>query len=109
MREPTDADADAEAWVLTTDEGRALLADVTTVTRPLPADLQRWRRTGPPHLVSAALRLSKCRIRGRSKFSRADRMWLEAVGLEQATAEPVARHKARRFAGSRVVDLCSGI
>jgi hypothetical protein len=36
-------------------------------------------------------------------------MWLEPVGLEQATAEPVARHKARRFGGSLVVDLCSGI
>ena len=35
-------------------------------------------------------------------------MWFEPTGLEQATAEPVARHKARRFSGL-VVDLCSGI
>ena len=36
-------------------------------------------------------------------------MWFEPIGLEQATAEPVARHKARRFAGELVVDLCCGI
>ncbi len=37
-------------------------------------------------------------------------MWVEATGLEQATAEPVARHKARRFeSGTLVVDLCAGI
>jgi hypothetical protein len=35
-------------------------------------------------------------------------MWFEPIGLEQATAEVVARHKARRFAG-RAVDLCCGI
>ena len=31
------------------------------------------------------------------------------MGLEQATSEPVARHKAGRFAGRSVVDLCCGI
>ena len=37
-------------------------------------------------------------------------MWVEPVGVEQATAEPVARHKARRFrAAPVVVDLCAGI
>jgi hypothetical protein len=37
-------------------------------------------------------------------------MWFDLVGVEQATAEPVARHKARRFdPGGLVVDLCSGI
>jgi hypothetical protein len=38
-------------------------------------------------------------------------MWFEPTGLEQATAEPVARHKAARFKGSTtmVVDLCCGI
>jgi hypothetical protein len=36
-------------------------------------------------------------------------MWLDPVGLEQSTAEPVARHKAARFAGSVAFDLCCGI
>jgi hypothetical protein len=37
-------------------------------------------------------------------------MWVEPVGVEQATAEPVARYKAGRFRGCPiVVDLCAGI
>jgi len=36
-------------------------------------------------------------------------MWFDPTGLEQATAEPVARHKARRFAEATVLDLCAGI
>ena len=37
-------------------------------------------------------------------------MWVEPVGVEQATAEPVARYKAMRFQASPiVVDLCAGI
>src|SRR5829696_7613916 len=107
MHETTDVDA--EAWVLTTESGQALLGDVSAVKRPMPADLECWRRTAPPHRVAAALRIAGCRLRARAKFTRADRMWLDAVGLEQATAEPVARHKARRFERSRVADLCSGI
>src|SRR4051794_29313052 len=92
MREPTDADA--EAWVLTTEEGRSLLAEVADVAKPRPADLERWRRHAQPHHVAAALRVASTRARARGKFSRADRMWLDPLGLEQATAEPVARHKA---------------
>ena len=107
MRPPRDVDT--EAWVLTTEEGRGLLAEVAQVAAPGPADLARWRRRAPAEAVAAALRLANCQARGSAKFSRADRMWLEPVGLEQATAEPVARHKARRFAGGLVVDLCAGI
>jgi hypothetical protein len=36
-------------------------------------------------------------------------MWLDPTGLEQATSEPVARHKAQRFSDGIVVDLCAGI
>jgi hypothetical protein len=36
-------------------------------------------------------------------------MWLNSPGLEQSTAETVARHKARRFEGGLIVDLCAGI
>jgi len=109
MRPTTDADADAETLILSTEAGRVLLAEVATVEQPGPADLTRWRKGSTPGLVAAAVRLAACRRRGAAKFARADRMWLEPTALEQATAEPVARHKARRFAGSTVVDLCSGI
>ncbi len=102
-------DVEAEARVLTSEAGRALLAEVGTVLVPGPAELSRWRKQAPAVLVSAALRLASCRRRGAAKFSRADAMWFEATGLEQATAQPVSRHKARRFEGGLVVDLCSGI
>jgi THUMP domain-like len=102
---------ETESLTLTTDAGRALLAEVARVTRPGPADLARWRRSTSPEWVSAALRLVEGRRKGAAKFTRADRMWFDPVGVEQATAEAVARHKARRFleVGELVVDLCSGI
>ena len=106
------SDVEAEAWVLQTDAGRALLAEVAAIARPGPADLMRWRRGADVDRVAAAVRLAEGRRRGVDKFARAGAMWLDPVGLEQATAEPVARHKARRFAESGatlVVDLCSGI
>ena len=102
-------DIDAEFAILTTEVGRALLAEVQQVTSPRPADLARWRKSLPPEVVAAAARLAACRRRGSAKFTRADRMWLSAVPLEQATAESVAVHKAARFVGSEVLDLCSGL
>jgi SAM-dependent methyltransferase len=37
-------------------------------------------------------------------------MWFTREGLEQASAEPLARHRAGRYAGfARVADLCCGI
>ena len=74
---------------------------------------ERLRRSYPDDLVRAALSLVELRRRARVKFSRADRMWFDRTGLEQATPEPVARHKARRFAEAsvegEVFDLCCGI
>lgn len=50
------------------------------------------------------------RLRARKKFSRADRMFFNRVGLEQATDEHVARYKAGRFpAGALAWDLCCGV
>ncbi len=100
---------EAEYWVITTPEGVELLADVAVVRRPLPADLERWRKRASPDRVAAAARLADARRRGAGKFSRAAEMWLDATGTEQATAEEVARHKAARFPAGVVVDLCSGV
>ncbi len=66
------------------------------------------RREYPDRLVRAAFALSELRRKGAAKFSRAADMWFDRQGLEQATSEPVARHKAQRFSG-RVFDLCCGI
>jgi hypothetical protein len=103
------SDAAVEEQVLTTDVGRRLLAAVEHVAAPRPADIARLRRIASPEHVAAALRLVDARRRGAAKFVRAGRMWLDSRGVEQATAEAVARHKAKRFGAALVVDLCSGI
>ena len=65
------------------------------------------RRESPDEVVRAALTLAELRRKAEAKFTRAPEMWFDRKGLEQATSEPVARHKARRFAG-RVWDYCCG-
>jgi hypothetical protein len=70
---------------------------------------ERW----PADLVAAATEQAVLRSRAHSRFSRAERMIFTRNGLEQATSEPVARHRARRFGqldgDRRVLDLCCGI
>src|SRR5262245_57050235 len=68
----------------------------------------RLRREFPDRLVRGAFALCELRRRGQAKFSHAAEMWFDRQGLEQATSEPVARHKALRFSGN-VFDLCCGI
>lgn len=93
--------------------GQALLARIGP--HPLPPDAAlrlgtALRRDYPPDLVAAAFTLHDLRLRAAAKFSRADAMLFTRPGLEQATAEPAARHRAARFAGAtRIADLCCGI
>ena len=109
MRPTTERSAEVEYRLLTTDEGSALIEKVGIVSKPSPADLTRWRKTFDAESVSAALRIVETRRRGAAKFSKADQMWFEPTALEQSTSELVAKHKARRFVGETVTDLCCGI
>jgi hypothetical protein len=102
-------DHEAEFWILGTEEGQRLLTDVRAVFAPRPADLSRWRKLADAPAVAAAIRLAACRAKATTKFQLADRMWLNPIGLEQSTSELVARHKARRFKGRLIVDLCAGV
>jgi hypothetical protein len=105
-----DPGVEDEFRVLTTDEGRRLLEEAAALRSIGPAELARLRRLAPAALVLAAVRLARARRKAAGKFERGDRMWVEPIGVEQATAELVARHKAGRFsAGPVVVDLCAGI
>jgi SAM-dependent methyltransferase len=106
---PVDA---ASLDLLTAPGGRALLAHLRVEDDG--ADelrlARRLRREHPAELVTAALALGELRRRAAAKFSRAEAMYLTRDGLEQASAEPVARHRARRYAGfDRMADLCCGI
>jgi SAM-dependent methyltransferase len=98
---------------LLSEEGRALLDGLPA--GPLDPDDAlavgtRLRRRFPAELVAAALAQHELRARAAAKFSRAASMWLTREGLEQASAEPLARHRAGRYAGfGRVADLCCGV
>jgi hypothetical protein len=99
--------------LLLSDEGRALLDSLP----PGPLDPAEELRVGtrlrerfPAELVAAALAQQELRVRAAAKFPAADRMWFTREGLEQASAEPLARHRAARYAGyAAVADLCCGI
>lgn len=86
----------------------ALLQQVEQAPRNELQLQTQLRREFPEPLVRGAFALCELRRKGRVKFARADHMWFDRAGLEQSTAEAVARHKALRFAGS-VYDICSGI
>lgn len=66
------------------------------------------RREFPRELVLTGLTLQDLRLKARGKFSNPENLWFDRVGLEQATGELVARHKAQRYHG-RVWDYCCGI
>ncbi len=98
---------------LLSPRGQACLEEVAA-SRPSSGSelgiIERLRSRYDPPLVSAAVELHELRLRARAKFSCADRMYFTREGLEQASAEVVGRHRARRFEGvERVADLCCGI
>ena len=66
----------------------------------------RW----PAELVAAAVAQRELRELAGAKFRLAERMLFTRPGLEQASSEPLARHRARRYEGvGLVADLCTGI
>lgn len=104
-----------ELRFLLTPDGRAALAELAAAP-PTPdshmAVATLWRERLGPERAQAALEVALLRQRAARKFSRAAEMFFTRDGLEQATAEPVAAHRAARFAaaGARTVaDLGCGI
>ena len=91
---------------LLSPEGRALLDGLPEGPLGPEEALRvgtRLRRRHPAGLVAAALAQHELRARAAAKFPAADRMWFTRDGLEQASAEPLARHRAARYAGFAVV------
>src|SRR4051794_21394449 len=71
---------------------------------------ERLRARYPAALVADGLTLQRLRDRATAKFSRAQDMVLTRGGLEQASGEAAAHHRAARLAdGGPVADLCCGI
>lgn len=96
---------------LRSPDGRALLGELAARAGEDPLRLgTELRRRYPAELVVTALGQAELRERAAAKFGRAAEMFLTRDGLEQASSEAVARHRARRFgAGTSLVDLCCGI
>lgn len=59
--------------------------------------------------MAAAFAQAELRERAAAKFDRAAAMFFTREGLEQASSEVVARHRAERVVPGRVADLCCGI
>lgn len=105
---------DAERFeALLTAQGRDLLAQIAAAA-PGPDMALRTgaalRAQYPAQLVVDALAQHHLRLRAQLKFDRASQMFFTRAGLEQASSEVVARHRAQRFADkARLADLCCGI
>ena len=103
---------DTAQFLLTTRGAEAATLAAGFPDDPLKAGTELRRRfpeVAPSHLA-AAVELTEARVRARGSYARADELYFTRAGLEMATGERVARHRAVRFAGSgRVVDACSGI
>jgi SAM-dependent methyltransferase len=98
------------AWLKTPAAQAVCAAMMEDEPADTPAAIERWRERLEPEQVAAAWNQVLLRRAGRAKFSRADGMLFDRVGLEQASDEVVAAHKAGRFSDcGRVADLCCGI
>jgi hypothetical protein len=93
--------------------GRELLDHLATEAAAADTPLRLGtvlRSRYPADLVAEALAQHELRLLARAKFSRAMEMFFTRPGLEQASSEVVARHRAARYrAAGRVADLCCGI
>lgn len=100
---------------LLSSEGQRWLADVgkTAVTPQTHLQIAAWlRQKLPANQAQAVLEMIVLRQHAASKFSRAAEMYFVRPALEQASAERVSQHRARRFQQlgcQQVADLGCGI
>ena len=91
-------------------EGQDLLLAASDLSGDDLARLTRLRKTYPPDRCRAAVTLLTLRERAGAKFSRAADMVFDRDGLEQASGEIIAAHRAKRYRGyGRIADLCCGV
>jgi hypothetical protein len=106
-------DAVARFEALLSPRGRELLGRLAreTVTPDTVLPLgQQLRAEFPAQLVRDALAQHELRMRAEAKFGRAGQMFFTRAGLEQASSDLVAGHRARRYADAGpLADLCCGI
>ena len=109
MRQGNDVTVD-ELTFLASPAGRRLLETIAEMPGDSLSKQAKLRREHPAELVRAALTLQDLRVRAQSKFENADRMFFDREGLEQASGDVIAEHRAKRYAPfGHVADLCCGI
>lgn len=105
-------DLDAFRWLLSPAGQQLLERAATAPEDPLRASAQLRKEAAAEH-VAAALTQVDLRRRAAAKFGEdAARMYFTPDGLEQATRQPVARHRAARLVAAQaatVIDLGCGI
>ena len=96
---------------LLSPRGQQLLAELRQQEDPAALRLAIYLRARyPVDLVVDALAQHELRLLARAKFSRAMDMFFTRAGLEQASAEVIARYRSARYAKAGLVaDLCCGI
>ena len=100
---------------MTPEQARALLAAPDLLAAAHATDLrvgERLRQQWPAALVAAASEQAALRTSAATKTDAADGLLLTRDGLEQASSQRVARHRAARFAADApdvIVDLCCGV
>jgi hypothetical protein len=98
---------------LKSGEGARLMADLEKEADLSSAPLvMRLRSKWDSELVAMALQQETLRRKAAGKYTRASEMFFTKEGLEQASAEVVARHRAEQFAAradGHVLDLCCGV
>ena len=100
---------DAEYEVLTDSIYSQLLAEIVTEKSLTISQMERLRVQFGQAPFEAALRITKARQKALLKFPNAELLWLDPVRVEQATHQTVALHKALRFQGLKVADICCGL
>lgn len=101
--------AEYEYEVLTNPAIAELLLEIASEPVLKIARMERLRRKFGTSPFDAAVRLVKARQKAISKFPCSASLWLDPVRAEQATHQAVAHHKAARFQGLPVADICCGL
>jgi hypothetical protein len=99
-------------WLLSPDAEKLLrLAEDDFVAQTSPLKIaKQLRKSTSPARSALVMEQAQLRIRARTKFSLADRMFFTQRGLEQSSGLEIARYKANRFENSlAVADICCGI
>lgn len=108
----TDDQLEGYRW-LASPEGGVLMASIRQrldAGEPVLKVSEALRGEHAPERVALALTQVGLRDAARAKFADADRLLLTREGLEQATSDRIAAHRATRYESyPRIVDLCCGI